>query len=180
MTIAATVCLLAFSFGDEPRVNEHSQVIGEFQEQVTKYVKLHDQAAAKLPRLKPTDLVDVITNHEKNLAESIRQLRPNAKQGDIFTPSVVTEFRRLVKIASHGSKSTSIRGSLLHAEPVNINIHVNDTYPPSIPRQSTPPALLLNFPALPKQLEYRVNGQDLILLDTGASLVVDIAHNVIP
>jgi len=38
----------------------------------------------------------------------------------------------------------------------------------------------MNLPQLPKEVEYRIVGRDLILLDVGTNLVVDIAPNVVP
>ncbi len=67
-----------------------------------------------------------------------------------------------------------IGDSLQHAEPVQLRLTVNDSYPAAVPLQSTPPTLLDNLPRLPPEMEYRITGRNLILLDTGANLVVDI------
>lgn len=72
-----------------------------------------------------------------------------------------------------------IHASLRHAEPVQVKVHVNDSYPEHIPLQSTPPSLLANLPLLPPQIEYRFAGMDLILLDVRANLVVDLLERVI-
>ena len=47
---------------------------------------------------------------------------------------------------------------------------VNESYPANIPLQSTPPSLLANLPHLPQEVEYRVAGRDLILLDVQARI----------
>jgi hypothetical protein len=172
-----SICL---AFSSEGRVNEHAELVAEFQNRVASYLKLHNQAEAGFPRWKPTDSAELISEHERELAQKIRTLRPNAKQGEIFTAPITAEFRRLVKIASGGRKASTIRRSLERSEPVVLAIHVNDTYPRSVPLQSTPVTLLRNLPALPKQLQYRVIGHDLVLLDVGANLIVDFAERVIP
>jgi len=46
--------------------------------------------------------------------------------------------------------------------------------------QSTPPTLLLNLPELPKGLEYRILGRELVLRDTDANIVVDYIPNALP
>jgi hypothetical protein len=177
-------CLFSLSiwpaFSSEERVNHHAKLIADFQNRVASYLKLHNQADADLPRLKPTDSAELISAHEQELAQKVRMLRPNAKQGEIFTVPIAAEFRRLVKIASRGQEASTIRRSLEHAEPVLLAIRVNDTYPKSVPLQSTPATLLRNLPVLPKQLQYRVIGHDLVLLDVGADLIVDFAEKVIP
>ena len=40
--------------------------------------------------------------------------------------------------------------------------------------QSTPPTLLSDLPKLPSELEYRIVGRELVLLDTAANLIVDL------
>jgi hypothetical protein len=59
-------------------------------------------------------------------------------------------------------------------------LRVNQRYPQGVPLQSTPPTLLLNLPQLPKELEYRIVGRDLVLRDIGANLVVDYLPNILP
>ena len=41
-----------------------------------------------------------------------------------------------------------------------------------------PPSLLLNLPKLPKELEYRFVGRELILRDIAANLIVDVIPEV--
>jgi hypothetical protein len=47
-----------------------------------------------------------------------------------------------------------------------------------VPLQSTPPSLLENLPPLPPEIEYRITGADLVLLDAKANMVVDIIRGV--
>jgi len=74
-----------------------------------------------------------------------------------------------------GSDKTHVEQSLKRAaEPVQKRpLRVNSVYPPGLPLQSTPPTLLLNLPRLPKELDYRVVGHDLVLRDTEANLIID-------
>jgi hypothetical protein len=159
--------------------NQHAKIVADFENRIAAYVKIHNQAESGLPALKPTQSPDAIDRHERELADKIRQLRTQAKQGDIFTQPITAEFRRLFRIASSGSESRNIHRSLQHSEPVAVIVHVNDAYPAAVPLQSTPAALLRNLPRLPKQVEYRVIGHNLILRDTGANLVIDIAEQVV-
>lgn len=182
MTAVSAFCAALLLFASKPEpVNPHAKVTAEFEAKVDQYIKLRDQAASKTPPLnagaKPAD----IAHHEQALADQIRTLRAGAKQGALFTPDVTVEFRRLIHIAATGPrKQDKIRRSLAHAEPVRVNLTVNGPYPENIPVQSMPPAVLSNLPRLPKELEYRVNGPDLILRDIGANLIVDIAPGVLP
>jgi hypothetical protein len=59
-------------------------------------------------------------------------------------------------------------------------LEVNQEYPQTSALQSTPPTLLSNLPKLPPELEYRIVGQELVLLDTKANLIVDLLPDALP
>lgn len=185
MNSVRCVCLLLGTVLASPlfssdRVNRHAAILADFQNRIDAYLKLRKQAETGLRPLKTTDSAQTIAEHERTLAENIRKLRRDAKRGEVFTPSITGEFRRLVKIAGTGADAPKIRASLSHAEPVRLAIRVNDQYPASVPLQTMPATLVANLPALPPQLEYRVIGHKLILRDSGANLVVDFGNGVIP
>jgi hypothetical protein len=70
---------------------------------------------------------------------------------------------------------------LAHAEPLpKMKLQVNAKYPEQAPLQSTPPTILMNLPRLPKGLEYRFVGRDLILYDSATNLIVDYLHEALP
>lgn len=177
--LAALTCTVWWGAIAQQPVNQDALKIQEFESHVSDYVKLHKQAASDLDGLKPTKQPEKITNHEEALAANIRAARKDAKQGDLFTPEIAAEFRRLIGITMKGERAAHIRASLKHAEPVRLSLAVNDTYPRSVPLQSTPPTLLLNLPELPKEVEYRIVGRALILRDVGANIVVDFIPDAI-
>jgi len=59
-------------------------------------------------------------------------------------------------------------------------VHVNGEYPLGAPRSTVPPSVLLTLPPLPECLHYRFVGQDLILVDSVAQLIVDILPAAAP
>jgi hypothetical protein len=163
-----------------PEVNQDSLVIKDFNRRVADYMKMHKTVQSDIHRLKPTDSPEAIERHEHHLAHRIREERPGAVQGNIFTPEIATEFRRLIGLTMQGPEAVRIRQSLQRAAPVHSRaIRVNHPYPAGLPLQSVPPSLLLNLPPLPPDIEYRVVGRDLILRDIDANFVVDAISNVI-
>ena len=131
-------------------------------------------------RLKPTKSSEAIEHYEDRLARGIRAARRGSRQGDIFTPEIAAEFRRLIDLTMHGPEAGAIRQSLKHAEPLAPRaLRVNSAYPAATPLQSAPPSLLMNLPPLPAELEYRVVGHSLILRDIEANLIVDFIVNAI-
>lgn len=163
-----------------PKVNADAQIVTQFQKRVADYVKLHKDVGAQLPPLKPTDSPAKIDEYQRALADRIRAARPNARQGAIFDARIAAEFRRLIRIASRGSHAKLIRASLRRGEPVSLPLAANEAYPERVPLETTPPSLLLNFPKLPPEVDYRVVGHDLVLRDVAANLIVDFVPNVIP
>ena len=179
---AYTVCvLLAVSWVSDaqPRVNADAALTADFLQRVASYVKLHKEAAAGLPTLKPGTQSEGIPEYERLLRERIRELRAGAKQGDICTPAISAELRRLIGMAMRGADEKRIRESLRRAEPVVLSLRVNDPFPDDLPLQSTPPTLLLNLPGLPPEVDYRIAGNSLVLRDATANMVVDFVPNAL-
>ncbi len=177
--LAASILLTAAPGSSQKPVNQDILQIQNFEERIDRYMQLRKTAEGKLPHLTLTESPAEISQHEKDLAQRIREARPQAQRGDIFTPEIVDQFRRMIGLAGQGRGADHIQKSLKHAEPVAIKLHVNDAYPPGVPLQSTPPTLILHLPTLPKELDYRVVGHDLVLRDAEANLVVDFIPGVI-
>jgi len=162
-----------------PGVNRDALIGTDFEKRVADYMKLHQQALTGMKVPKTTDSPALITEFQHQLATKIRALRPNARQGEIFTNEVADWFRRLIQQAMSGPPGVKIRASFQHAEPIHgIHLDVNQSYPDGLPLQSMPPSLLLNLPPLPKELEYRFVGRELVLRDIPANLIVDVVADV--
>jgi hypothetical protein len=160
-------------------VNPDAALVQEFERRVAEYVKLHKSAEATLPPLRSTASQEKIRHHQHELREAILARRAGAVQGNIFTPEIGAEFRRLIGIA-YQSEDQHIRDSLKRGEPVKLRLRVNKEYPDDKPLQTMPSSLLLNLPKLPPELEYRLVGRDLVLRDVGANLIVDFLQRAIP
>jgi hypothetical protein len=162
-------------------MNWDSEIVKDFNRRVADYVKLRKTAQKEIHRPKPTKSSAAIEQYEHHLAHRIREARHGAVQGNIFTPGITEEFRRVIGITMQGLEAARIRESLQRAAPVRSRaIPVNSAYPAGLPLQSTPPSLLLKLPPLPPEVEYRVVGHDLVLRDVDANLVVDLIPNAIP
>jgi hypothetical protein len=180
ITVLAIVCttlVAAVSQESPPGVGENAKLSQEFQTRAMKYLELRKQVAGKSP--KSSDSPEAIAANQRELASRIQKARAGAKQGEIFTPELTAFFRRQIGATLNGPHGNEIRSSLRHADPVNVKFQVNEAYPQKLPLQSTPPSLLLNLPAAPDGLEYRIVGSDLVLRDTEANIIVDFIPNVI-
>ncbi len=162
------------------KTNPHSVALLKFQKAIKAYVNLHKSIAAQMTPLKTTDSPAKIAEYQSGLAAKICEQRRNAKRGDLFTPRVAREFRRLIGMSLRDAQGTRIRASLRRGAPADIRIAVNGVYPDTVPLENTPPSLLLNLPRLPPEVDYRIVGHSLILRDVTANLIVDFVPNVIP
>ena len=153
----------------------------EFLNHVQDYVRLHKSLESTLPALRQTDMPELIVAHQQALARKIREARPDAKPGDIFTAEATEAFRRAVHHELHGTEGRQARKTLQQGEPLKeMPLEINQAYPDGVPFTTVPPSLLLRFPRLPAELAYRIVGRDLLLMDVKASLVVDLIKDVLP
>jgi hypothetical protein len=180
LDVLIALCTLQAQDRPPQKVNQDALIQQDFQNRVAAYMKLRKTVEAELPKLKPTELSAEIAKHEHELARRIRAARQHARQGDVFTAEIGAEFRRLIGITMRGSEAARIQQSLRSAEPVQLQLRVNDEYPVSIPLQSTPPTLLENLPKLPPEVDYRVADHDLLLRDAGANTIIDFLPGAIP
>jgi hypothetical protein len=161
-------------------VNPQTAALQDFEKRIEDYMNLEKNLSKGLSTTKQTTEPQAILDRQSELAHKIRDARSQAKPGDIFTPEISREFRRLLALAMAGQNDSHIKKSLERAEPVHLIVHVNEAYPANIPLQSTPPSILMNLPRLPPELEYRIIGRALTLRDAVANLVVDLMPDAIP
>jgi hypothetical protein len=152
-----------------------------FSQRVDEFVRLHNSVEATLPKLKPTDLPEMISAHQQALARKIREARPGARRGDIFTDDARGAFRHAVRGEFQGPHAANARATIRQGDPVKaVRLRVNQPYPDGLPYTTVPPTLLLKLPKLPGEVVYRIVDRDLVLLDVNANLVVDWIPEVFP
>jgi hypothetical protein len=177
---AVVFCTMATTIAQTARDNGPSdaQTSLDLQARAKTYLDLRRRAAGDAP--KQGDSPSAIATAQSELANKVRVARAGVKQGDIFTPRIANYLRRQIAKAFAGPHGRDIRVSLHRSEPVNIQLQINQSYPEDVPLQSTPASLLLALPVLPKGLEYRLLGSELVLRDADANIVVDYIPNALP
>ena len=150
-----------------------------FSEAVQKYLAMRASADQNVPALKETGDPAKISGREKALGVTIGEARADAKQGDIFVPSVVPEFTRLVR-EDFAKRTPADRTAVLEEVPLKVPPKINEPYPTELPLATVPPTLLQKLPTLPPELEYRFLGRYLILRDIKANLIVDFIPDIVP
>jgi hypothetical protein len=157
--------------------NPETPAFREFTESVQQYIKLQKT----VPRLRTTKDRKEIVGRRHALAQKIRETRASAQLGDIFTPAVSEEFRRVIRSTFQGPGAANVRRTIRQGEPVpGWHLTVNSDYPEHLPLTTVPPTLLLGLPQLPSGVAYRIIGHDFVLEDTEARLIVDFIPGVVP
>jgi calcineurin-like phosphoesterase family protein len=140
------------------------------------------QEAEKVPgKAAPTTGAEQSVRTRQNaLADALRsRLRPNARQGELFTPTVSAEIGKEMKAMFDSPQRDLLLDDLAEQ---------NNT-PPNAPKPvinqrlaapRVPPRLIEVLPPLPKQLEYDFAGRALVLRDVDADVVVDFLPDVLP
>jgi hypothetical protein len=115
----------------------------QFGDRVQAYRKLQQTVESGLPVLKPTDLPEMISAYQEALARKIREARPRAKAGDIFTPAACEAFRHASRAALAGPDSAASRAYRQRGEAdTRTRLTVNGVYPDAEPITALSPALL--------------------------------------
>lgn len=155
-----------------------SALVQQFKTRANGYLAWREKNVGGAPA--PSNSPEKLDDARHELANKVRTARAGAKQGQIFTPEIAGYFRKQISATWNGPHGNEVRETLRHAEPVKMDLQINQSYPANMPLQSTPPTLLLNLPELPKGLEYRIIDRELVLRDTDANIVVDYIADAFP
>lgn len=166
--------------GEDQEQRRDAHALHLFNERVEGYVRLHHKAedTFHLPHLKPTGSIRKIQQRQRAMAQHIRSLRKNAREGNLFTPEVSAYFERSLA-AAYQTSSEGILANLVCLSDGDQKLRPNDVYPATWEYNPMPPTILLHLPRLPEEVEYRIVNKDLIVLDVEADMVVDILRNSI-
>lgn len=183
LTVIGIVALVAAYGSAQPRDPNPSVIaMRDFDNRIKAYAALRDKLekgdASVDETSKPKEIVDA----GRALAARIQAARATAKRGDIFTPDIQAQFKRLLNPEMKGTGGQNTRGIMKDEGPGRggFPLAVNHAYPKDQPFGTVPPNILETLPPLPEHVEYRFVDRHLILRDTQANLIIDFFPNAIP
>ena len=153
-----------------------SDAIRRFTAVTQEYAWLHRRLENQLAPFEITSNPDTINCLVQEMAAAVRAARPHARQGDVFTDTVGTELRQ--RIASALSANDFTPGDVLMAEVAEgvdsaaVPLKVHGEFP-WIYASAVFPCVQDALPPLPPELQYRIVGSTLVLIDVHAGLIVD-------
>jgi hypothetical protein len=164
---------------EQQNTNAHGAATKAFLDRIQEYVKFHNNVEKMVPALKETANPDEIAKRELALGNTLIKQRPDAKEGDFFIKQYQPYLIQIVK-DDFAKRKVADRKALLVELPKNVKIGVNMIYPTTLPLATFPANLLKALPELPKELEYRIVGRNLILRDVTGNVIVDIVRDIFP
>ena len=173
--LALTPATRDCDFGPTPTAVDR-QALSDFARRTQEYDALHRrlERALMLDHMTWSDEEDM---DAETLADAIRDARPNASAGSIFTPEIAAliKFRleRTIWLYRLDAAATPEPADAVEAPPVH-GWWFGET------ERRDWPSVLADLPPLPATLEYRLRGRHLILVDTHANLVVDVLAHALP
>jgi hypothetical protein len=179
--VLSSACAGTTGLASVPGNSKTAAVLEDFDNRVDAYMELRDDAVEDVRAATVTDDPAVIRGRENALATRIRAARAGARHGDIFTPEIRAVFRRVLarQTDRYGEDLISTLEEDAPA-PGAVPLQVNAKYPAGLPFPTTPVSVLKKLPRLPRGMEYRIVGRDLILLDQPADVIIDYIRNAIP
>lgn len=153
------------------------QPLTAFERATHDYVLMHRRLEGAVEPIEPSTAVDDINRKIQQLATAIRAERPDAKQGDLFTPPLSRLLRGRIQEAfteQHYTVDDALVSSRVDGvDYTRVKLQVNDTFPWELGAAMLP-WLIKVLPPLPPELQYRMVDDLLVLIDVHASLIVDI------
>ena len=153
------------------------QAFSPFEKTTHDYALMHRRLERQVGKIELGTPVSEINRMILELAAAIRAERVDARQGDFFTPALTHLLRSRINdaLSAHGFTAEDVRdaGRAEGVDYASVALRVNDTFPWML-AVGMFPCVIDALPPLPPELQYRIIGDDLVLVDIHASLIVDI------
>ena len=159
-----------------PAQNSPDTALQAFTEATREYAELHRRIERQLPPLEVTSDPADIDRAVRHLAAVIRMARPTMRQGDFFSDELGVNMRVRVaeSLAANGFTAADIRATEHPAmDPYQLPLKVGEPVH-WIYGSAMFPCVLRALPPLPPELQYRIVGSTLVLIDVHANLVLDL------
>ena len=179
---AAVLTVLGTSLAWTQPATTEERAVAQFADATRRYLALHRLVEMAVP-LEINSDPEAINRSVRHLAAVLRAERRGARPGELFTGELATILRARIARALDDHGLTP--GDVMMAEAAEgvdsaaVLLSVNETFPWPYATGMFP-CLLEALPELPPELQYRLVGHTLVLVDVHASLVVDLLPYALP
>ena len=162
-------------------VSSEEDTFLQFHQAVDAYVEIHRRLELQAPPLRAeTGAYEIIASSDA-LAKAVQAARVTAREGDLFAAEEADAFRALITRALQANAFTveNLAAATREEVPADAPLPVVNGRFPWTRGAAMWPCVLLALPPLPEELQYRIVGRDLVLVDVHANLVVDILREAL-
>jgi hypothetical protein len=179
--LGAAILLAGPSWAQNPRPTPaESAPLEQFDAAIAEYMAMRRRLTNEIPSPVPNSTSVELNNASDALAGAIQRSRQNAAVGDLFVAPVTAVFKRKVDEAMRTAALREALAGIDDEEPTVRAPKIHLRFPGAAQMATMPASLLNLFPILPKELEYRIVGRNLVLRDVDAALIIDYIPNLIP
>lgn len=168
----------------DPALAPFQQALQHYVDRTQPYRKqaAQQQASTAGQQNPPTTAATAaLRRREQALADAIRtKVRPDAKQGEIFSPAVQGVFRQIVATLFKSPKHDLLMDELTEQNTDMEGKSTTAVVNAPVTAPLAPPLLVEALPRLPSQVEYHFLGRSLVLRDVDAGVVVDYLPDALP
>lgn len=182
ITVLSICAVMAASLaGQAQEPPSTDDTLRHFHHAVDAYAQLHRRLEHRVAPLRAESSPREIVASSDALAAALQAARVDAHEGDIFGPRAADSFRALISRALqlHGFTVENVVTASGEEAPPDAALPVVNERFPWARGAAVFPCVLLALPPLPEELQYRIVGRDLVLVDVHATLVVDILRDAL-
>lgn len=159
---------------------DETAAITQFEAAIASYMAMRQRLRDEITGPVPNSTATELTRASDSLAAGIQRARAGAKVGTIFMVPVTVVVKRRVDEVVRRDRLESVLADIDDEEPTLKTPSVHLRFPAASQMATMPPSLLAALPQLPKELEYRIVGNHLVLRDVDAALIIDYIPAAVP
>jgi hypothetical protein len=178
----AAVLLAPSAQAQVPFTDKDAAALQQWALGLEEYLLIREDAASTVPLPRGSADPRQVLQARSALASAVQERRAGAKIGDLFTFDVRRTFRKLIALSliEHRIVTSELLAELRRQMgPGSFRMAVNEPFPQRL-GAAIPSCVLDVLPPLPWELGYRIIDHDLVLIDQGSGLVVDILPDALP
>jgi hypothetical protein len=177
---ALVVASVAVAAAQQPAAPASPAAYKQFDAAIAKYMAMRNGLRSEVSGPVKNSSSTQLNDASDALAGSIQRARRGARVGSIFTAPVAAEIKRRIAETVRDEKMAATLADIDDEGTAGPAPKLHLRLPVTAQMATMPPALLKMLPALPKELEYRILGNYLVLRDIDASLIIDYIPAAVP
>ena len=163
-----------------PSPADEVAAMAQFEAAIAKYMALRKRLRNEITGPVPNSTAPDLVRASDALAAAIQRARTGVREGNIFVVPVTVVVKRRVDDVVRRDNLGPMLADIDDEAPTVRAPSIHLRFPAASQMATMPPSLLAALPQLPKELEYRIVGNYLVLRDVDAALILDYIPAAVP